>query len=325
MTRFPRGIWLGLTLLAVALGGCQKAEPPAAGPTGTTAAAATRVRIGYQKYGVLLVLKARGDLDRALAPKGVTVEWSEFPGGIQLMEALQAGRLDLGIVGEAPPVFGQAAGAPIVYLAAEPPSPEGEAILVPKDSPLKSVAELKGKRVAVNKGSNAHYLLIRALEEAGVAYADVTVAFIPPADARAAFESGKVDAWSIWDPFFASEQRATGARVLRDARGLASNPGYYLGTRAFAEGQPELVATFLEQVKVIDTYVTEHTAEVADLLALQIGIDREALLTALKRGNTGTGPLGDDLIASQQRIADAFHKLNLIPRPIRVAEAVFHQ
>lgn len=310
-----------LAVLTAFGGACQKSAPPPA--QNASATAASRVRIGYQKYGVLLVLKARGNLDRALREQGVAVEWSEFPGGIQLMEALQAGRLDLGVVGEAPPVFGQAAGASIVYLAAEPPSPEGEAILVPKGSSIGTVAALKGKTVAVNKGSNAHYLLIRALEEAGVDYQDVTVAFIPPADARAAFESGKVDAWSIWDPFLASEQLATAPRVLRDGRGLTNNPGYYLATREFAESQPALVTAFLDQVKAIDVYVQDHSGDVADLLAPQIGIAREALLTALQRGRTGTAPLTDELVASQQRIADTFQKLNLIPKPIRVAEAVF--
>ena len=121
------------------------------------------LRIGYQKYGTLVLLKEKGTLEGALEPLGFSVTWSEFPGGPQLLEALNVGAIDFGTAGEAPPIFAQAAGAPLIYVGFEPPAPKGEAILVPKDSPLKTVAELKGKKVALNKGSNVHYLLVRAL------------------------------------------------------------------------------------------------------------------------------------------------------------------
>src|SRR5580692_580975 len=146
------------------------------------------VRVGYQKYGTFLLLKARGLLEKKLAPIGFTVAWTEFPGGPQLLEALNVGALDFGITGEAPPIFAQAAGAPLLYVANEPPAPRAEAILVPKDSPVHSVAELKGKTVALNRGSNVHYLLVKALEKAGLNYTDVKPVFLAPADARAAFE-----------------------------------------------------------------------------------------------------------------------------------------
>ena len=130
---------------------------------------------------------------------------------------MNVGAIDFGNTGETPPVFAQAAGAAIRYVAYEPPAPKGEAILVPKDSPLKSIADLKGKKIAVAKGSNAHYLLVKALEKAGVKYEDITPAYLAPADARAAFESGAVDAWSIWDPYLAAAQTTLGAKTLTDA------------------------------------------------------------------------------------------------------------
>src|SRR6201995_3237614 len=135
------------------------------------------VRVGYQKYGKLVLLKGRGSLEEKLKPLGYTVAWTEFPSGPPLLEALNVGAIDFGIAGETPPIFAQAAGAPLVSLAYDPPAPQGEAILVPKDSPLKSVAELKGKKVALNKGSNVHYLLVRALEKAGLKYSDITPGF----------------------------------------------------------------------------------------------------------------------------------------------------
>ena len=191
------------------------------------------VRIGFQKYGKLVLLKSKGTLEPKLAADGYKVVWTEFPSGPPLLEALNVGAIDFGNTGEAPPIFAQAAGAPIQYVAYEPPAPKGEAILVPKDSPLKSVADLKGKKVALNKGSNVHYFLIRALEQAGVAYSDIQPTFLAPADARAAFDSGAVDAWAIWDPFYAAAQAATGARTLADGTGLVSNHQFFLSEKKF--------------------------------------------------------------------------------------------
>src|SRR3979411_3307165 len=157
------------------------------------------VRIGFQKYGKLVLLKGQGLLERKLEPLGYKVSWTEFPSGAPLLAALNAGAIDFGVAGETPPIFAQAAGAPLVYLAYDPPAPQGEAILVPKDSTFNSVADLKGKRVALNKGSNVHYLLVKALEKAGLKYTDIQPVFLEPSDALSAFERGAVDAWVIWD------------------------------------------------------------------------------------------------------------------------------
>jgi sulfonate transport system substrate-binding protein len=293
----------------------------AATATGARARAGQTVRIGYQKFGLLLTLKTRGTLDRALQARGWSVAWAEFPGGIQLVEALAAGKLDLGYVGEGPPIFAQAAGTPLVYLGAEPPAPAGEAILVPAGSPITTVAQLEGKQVVVNKGSNSHYLLIKALEEARLPYDRVKVSFVPPAGARAAFESKQVDAWSIWDPFFAAAEKATAARVLRDGRGLVENSGYYVGLRGFASQHPEVVATALAEIKATAARINADVPGLAAELAPVLGIDRDSLAVTLRRGPFGVRPVGDDLLASQQRVADTFHALKLIPRPIRVADA----
>ena len=160
-------------------------------------AAERELRIGIQKYGSLVLLKERGLLEQRLGPKGWKITWTEFPGGPQLLEALNVGAIDLGTTGEAPPIFAQAAGAPLLYVGYEPPAPAGEAILVPSGSPIADVADLKGKNVALNKGSNVHYLLVKALEKAGLKYEDVQTVFLNPSDARAAFERGSVDAWVI--------------------------------------------------------------------------------------------------------------------------------
>src|SRR6201994_2251215 len=191
------------------------------------------VRVGYQKYGKLVLLKGRGSLEGKLKPLGYKVVWTEFPSGPPLLEALNVGSIDFGITGETPPIFAQAAGAPLVYLAYDPPAPQGEAILVPKDSPIKSVAELRGKKVALNKGSNVHYLLVRALENAGLKYGDITPEFLAPSDALAAFSRGSVDAWVIWDPYEAAAEASTGARILTDGPGIVSNYQFYFTSKDF--------------------------------------------------------------------------------------------
>src|SRR5207245_5772966 len=185
------------------------------------------VRIGFQKYGKLMLLKSKGTLEEKLKAAGYKVVWTEFPSGPPLLEALNVGAIDFGNTGEAPPIFAQAAGAPLQYVAYEPPAPKGEAILVPKDSPLKSVADLKGKRVALNKGSNVHYLLVKALEKAGLKYTDIQPVFLAPSDALAAFTRGSVDAWVIWDPYEAAAEASTGARILADGTGLVANHQFY--------------------------------------------------------------------------------------------------
>ncbi|MDP4005683.1 sulfonate ABC transporter substrate-binding protein [Methylobacterium sp. NEAU K] len=288
-------------------------------------AAGGSIRVGYQKYGSLVLLKGRGVLERALQPLGYTVAWSEFPSGPPLMEALNAGAIDFGSAGEAPPIFAQAASAELRYVATEPPAPRGEAILVPKDSPVRSVADLRGRTIALNKGSNVHFLLVRALERAGLPYDAVKLAFLAPADANAAFVRGAVDAWAIWDPYLAAAERATGARVLADGQGLAPNRQFYLSRRAFTEASPEIVSAVLKVIGEVDTWAAGHAESVATELAPSVGIPAPVLGVALGRLSYGVTPLDAATVADQQRVADAFHGLGLLPKPIRVADAVWIQ
>ncbi len=281
------------------------------------------LRIGIQKYGSLVVLKERQLLEQRLGPQGWTVTWTEFPGGPQLLEAMNVGAIDIGTTGEAPPVFAQAAGAPLLYIGYEPPAPQGEAILVPKDSPITDVAGLKGRKVALNKGSNVHYLLVRALEAANLAYTDIEPVYLPPADARAAFERGSVDAWVIWDPFMAAAQAATDARTLADGTGLVRNHQFYLASQAFAEREPGIVQALLADLQTVDRWAAENVDEVAALLAPRMGIPAPVLKVALGRMGYGVQPLDTDVVAEQQQIADVFHALQLLPRPIVVKDAVW--
>ncbi|CAI8896835.1 sulfonate ABC transporter substrate-binding protein [Methylocaldum szegediense] len=282
------------------------------------------IRIGYQKFGTLILLKSKGDLERRLAPLGVSVAWAEFQFGPPMLEALNAGSIDFATTGETPPVFGQAArGSQLVYVGYESPSPEGEAIIVPKDSNISSVADLKGRRVAVAKGSNSHYLLVRALAKAGLGLKDIQVSYLAPADARAAFERGAVDAWSIWDFYLAAAQETLGARILVDGKGLVDNHEIYTSRRGFAERYPELVKIVLEEIAKIDDWTRDHPAEAAEFLSSQVGVASNVIELALKRRKYGLNGVSPQLVEAQQKIADTLHAIGLVPQPIRVADAAW--
>lgn len=278
------------------------------------------VRIGYQKYGKLVLLKGRGTLEGKLKPLGYSVAWTEFPSGPPLLEALNVGAIDFGIAGETPPIFAQAAGAPLVYLAYDPPAPRGEAILVPKDSPLKSVADLRGKKVALNKGSNVHYLLVRALEQAGLKYTDIQPVFLAPSDALAAFTRGSVDAWVIWDPYEAAAEATTGARILADGTGLVSNYQFYFSSKKFLTEDAKAVDIVLEALNEADDWTKNNIDAVAEQLSASVGLPAAVLAVSLKRESYGILPINSEVIASQQRIADTFHALGLLPKPITVSD-----
>ncbi len=318
--RLSRRTTLGLLFAAAA--GVMAAGMPVAAQAQAKGEVQVSVRIGYQKYGTLTLLKGRGTLEKRLAEQGVGVKWTEFPAGPVLLEGLNVGSIDFGTVGEAPPIFAQAAGANLVYVGNEPASPASEAIVVPKGSGLRTLADLKGKKIALNKGSNVHYLLLKALEKAGVAYADIQPVFLPPADARAAFERGSVDAWAIWDPFLAAAEKQLGARVLADGKGLVANYQFYLASRTYAEKNPEILRIVLDEVAKVDDWGRNNPEEVATILSAQTGLGKDVVALAASRYAYGVKPVSVDVIASQQRVADAFSSLKLIPKPIVVKDAL---
>ncbi len=278
------------------------------------------VRIGYQKYGTFVLLKAHGTLEKRLAAQGATVQWLEFPAGPQLLEGLNAGAIDLGTVGETPPIFAQAAGVNFVYIGNEPASPKAEAIVVPANSPIKTVADLRGKKVALNKGSNVHYLLVRALAAANLKYTDIQPIYLAPADARAAFEQNNIDAWVIWDPYFASIQNA-GGKILIDGTGLVSNLQFYVSSRSYAEQSPALVHAVIDELRELDAWGKDNPAEVIRVLGPQTGLDPAVLDLAVKRFSYGVQLISPEVVAYQQSIADTFTDLKLIPRKLDVKQA----
>lgn len=296
------------------------AIPVLAASPARAASTARTLRIGNQK-GYLSLLKGRGTLEKRLAPLGVSVTWTEFDAGPVQLEALNVGSIDFGDVGEAPPIFAQAAGAPLAYVAATVPRPQSEAVLVPHASAIRSVVDLKGKTVALNRGSNVHYFLVKLLQAHNVQYGDVKVVFLAPADARAAFERGSIDAWVIWDPFFAAAQKKLDARILADATGVVGNRAYYFSSLNYAKQNPDVIKILIDELSRIDQWGQANRAALATQLAQLWGLPNDVVSEAITRVQFGTGPITKAILAEQQQIANTFFDLKLIPKRVNVLEA----
>ncbi|RYF33424.1 MAG: aliphatic sulfonate ABC transporter substrate-binding protein [Comamonadaceae bacterium] len=280
------------------------------------------VRIGYQKSSTLIaVLKAQGALERELAPLGVKVSWHEFTSGLPLLEALNLDNLDFSAdVADTVPVFAQAANAQLTFVAQEAPSPSAQAILVRADSPLKSVADLKGKKVGFAKAAGAHYLLIAALAKAGLSFKDIEPAYLTPADGRAAFEKGAIDAWVVWDPFLAAAQAQSKARVLADGTGIASYQRYYLASTRFAKAQPDVLRVLYAELEKTGLWVKGNPKAAAALLAPVWGLDADTIEQANSRRSYAVRPVVAQGLAEQQQIADAFFAGKLLPKKINALD-----
>lgn len=282
------------------------------------------VRIGFQKGAALLVLARKQQvIENRLKGLGVNqVRWVEFQFGPPMLEALGAGAIDLGSVGDTPPIFAQAGGANLVYAAATPSAQH--AVLVQKDSPIRSLADLKGKKVAFGKGSSAQNVTVKALALAGLAFDDIVPTYLSPADATAAFNGGNIDAWVVWDPYYAIAGQRYGARVIADTtdKRLASS-SYYIAHRDFADRYPALLSVVLDELAATTAWAGRHRAELASLAAEATGIDVQSWTTAFERAEFSLGPVTEAHIAQQQQLADTFLGLGIIPRPIQVSDIVW--
>nr|WP_297532113.1 aliphatic sulfonate ABC transporter substrate-binding protein [uncultured Roseateles sp.] len=287
------------------------------------AAEATTLRIGYQKSSTLtLFLKSRGVLEKALAPHQVTVSWHEFTSGLPLLEALNIGALDLSAdVADAVPPFALAAGAKLTYYAIETPSPTAQAIVVRKDSPITSVAQLKGKKIGFAKGAGAHYLLLEALSQAGLSIRDIEPAYLNPADGRSAFENGAIAAWVVWDPFLAAVQRQSGARILVDGTRIAAYRRFYLAATPFAQQHPEVLQRVYDELQRAGDWVKKNPTAAAEWHAPVLGLDAAIVAAANERRSYAVRPVDPESLTEQQRIADAFSGAQILPRRISIQES----
>lgn len=287
------------------------------------AAPVSTLKIGYQKTGLPVIAQQRQTIETALKPLGTAVEWVEFSAGPPLVEALNVGAIHLGWTGDAPPIFGQASGSAIVYVAALPPNGEGEAVIAKPASGIASVADLKGRKVAVGKGTSAHNLLVAALEANGLQFSDVEPVYLSPADAAAAFAADKVDAWSIWDPFLAIAEVRHKPNVLVRAPAVLKVNSYFLANRDFPGENTEIVAKTLAALQEAAAWSDANRDQVAEALHKVTGVPLEAQKLAAGRAQFAILPLSPQVVAGQQETADRFFRLGLIPKRITVADAVW--
>ncbi|MEX3855362.1 aliphatic sulfonate ABC transporter substrate-binding protein [Paraburkholderia sp. BR10923] len=297
----------------------------ASAPRGFSQTAPVALRIGYQKSSTLItLLKSRGSLEKALAPLNVRISWNEFASGLPLTEALNVDAVDFSAdVADTVPIFAQAAHARFVYVAQEAPSPGAQAIIVKKDGTLRTLADLKGRRIAVTKAAGSHYLLLAALARAGLEPADVGVNYLSPADGRAAFERGSVDVWITWDPYVASVERDGDVRILSDGTGLASYQRYYLASRTYADAHPQIIETVFEQLKTAGDWLRANPLDAANTLAPVWGLDAPTIERANARRSYLVRALAPPNFSEQQTIADAFYRAGLLPAPVETKQALY--
>lgn len=318
------GLGLCLTLIVSA---CSPTTPT---PTSSEAPAASSpvaqervVRIGHQKFDPFTLVKARGGLEERLEPLGVRVEWTEFQAGPPMLEALNVGSIDIGRTGDAPPVIAQAADAPLVYIGGSAPKDRSSAVLVKADSSIQTIADLRGKKVAYAKGSSANYLIVRVLESGGLKLSDVESVYLAPADARSAFEQGSIDAWAVWDPFYAAAQEQIKPRVIRDSEGLVANRDFYLASNTFVEGNQDIIDAIAQETQEVAAWADANPDEVVQILSPILGIDASILDVVTKRRNYSFEPITDEMVNEQQAIADSFFELGVIPKAVNVADIVW--
>lgn len=290
------------------------------------ARAATEFRIGWQKNGVLALAKRTGALEKRLARHGLTVTWAEFTSGPPLLEALGAGSLDFGPTGDVPPLFAQAAGGNLLYVGTYRGPSTGSAILVHKDSGLDKLEDLKGRKVAFKRGSSAHNFTVKALRKAGLSIGDVDAVDLPPPDAAAAFKTGSIDAWAIWDPYYAVAEADPHARVLTTAEGIVDSWSFYFGNGDITAANPDVIADVIDELAITGAWAQSHLDETVAALSQITGVPAEVTRTVLTRKGADLGrvhPLTDEAVAYQQALADEFHDLGILPKKLAIADIVW--
>jgi sulfonate transport system substrate-binding protein len=280
------------------------------------------VRVVYSKLGSLAVMRKLGTLEKSLAAQNFTVKWLEFAAGPQALEALNAGSLDIAATAESPPIFAQAAGTPLVYVASTAFNGKGVSFLVPANSPIKTVADFKGKKVSFQKASIAHYVLLKALQKEGLKLTDVKSVFLPPPDANVAFSQGGLDVWITWEPYITRAVQKNIGRVLRDGQGLQNLGGFYSTSRKFAKEHPEVLKIFLEELLKADEWSQKNPDKLAELLSPDVGIDIPTLKQIQAKSAYGLIPITEEVVNKQQQIADLWYAQGLLPKKVNVRDGV---
>lgn len=291
--------------------------------TGNNDAASEIVRIGYQKGNTINILKEKGNLEEALNEAGYSVEWKVFPTGTVLLEALNTNNIDFGHASDGNAVFMQAGGHDLHYIASEAPYPEGVALVTKEESDIETVADFRGKTIGVTKGGNQHYLLLVALEQEGISLDEVEIKFYKDAaEGLAAFTKGEFDVYGSWDPYLAIVEDKVATRTIVNGTDLTENRTFYFATEKFLAEESEATAVILEELQNADQWANDNKDEVADILAAELGLEVAPLQEANNRRTFGVEKIDEEIVASQQQLADTFYQAELLETEISIQDAV---
>lgn len=315
---------VGLTTLGISLSACQKQEAESNSTDPQVKAEVKHITIGFQKSALNLLVARQQKLLEQQFP-GAQIDWKEFPAGPQMLEALAVGAVDYGYVGNTPPIFAQAANKDLNYIGYEAVPNDSLAVVIPPNSPIKTIQELKGKRIAVQKGSSAHELLSKTLQKAGLSWTDIQPIWIPPADARAAFDKKSIDAWVIWDPFLSAAELDAGAKVLIEAGDFPQTYSFYVANPKVIQAHPDSPAKFLNTLNASDQWIVKHQDVALEIYQSSTGLEKAVAAQAFARRikPSPVKPLNAEVVQAQQNIADLFKQVQLIPNTISVQEKVW--
>ncbi len=318
-------VFLISSFIALGLSGCQKTSSDTApGQQSVQKNKLKTLAVGYQKSSLNLLVARQQQLFEQQFP-GVQVAWKEFPAGPQMLEALAVGAIDFGAVGNTPPVFAQAAGKDLKYIGYEVVPQNAQALLIPADSSIRTLADLKGKRIAVQKGSSAHELLAKVLQKAGLSWQDIQPIWLPPADARAAFDKQSIDAWSIWEPYLSAAELDAKAKVLIDGQAFARTYSFYITNPQFIEQHPGATEKILQSLNTADQWVLQHQQQAVKIYQQSTGLKQNIAQRVVDK-RLKPSPiysLKPEVVQAQQEIADLFQQVKLIPKSIQVSQVVW--
>ncbi|AFY31747.1 aliphatic sulfonate ABC transporter substrate-binding protein [Calothrix sp. PCC 7507] len=286
------------------------------------------LKMANQKGMALLnILKAQGSLEKRLQPQGISVTWNEFSSTAPLLEGMGVGSVVFGGGGGTGSVFAQAGDKPFVRVAASTSSTRSSAILVLEKSPIKTLADLKGKKVGFAKGASSQYMIVKALEKVGLKYSDIQPVFLPPADALPAFERGDFDAWVIWDPYTAEAERKLKTRLLADNttvfgdKAPTESPAFYYASPDFVRDHPEIVKIILEELQKAGDWARNNNKDSAKLLSELYKVDLKTMEIVEERGGERKVlPINNEVLSGLQHMADTFTELKVIPKKIDVKD-----
>lgn len=309
------GLWiLALTIGLLSLTACGKNEGSSKDPV--------KVNIAINGgLNLLTIAKKKGWFEEEFKKANAEIQWNEFQSSVPLLEGLVSDRVDFSFIGDGTVVTGKAANSPFTVISVTGVEGNQNSVIVKPDSPIQSIADLKGKQIAVAKGSSAHIFLIKALQKNGLKESDVKIVQLQPDEANPAFQAGQVDAWGIWDPFVTTEIAANRARIVESVKTMNFiAPAVMIGRDKFLQEHPDLTALYLKVYQKAVDWVGQNIDEAADILATEKKMDKALVKTLLENTHYINEPITDETAAAIQSTADILLESGTIKEKLVVSK-----